>query len=251
MTEGIAALGLMKSFGGVHAVSNVSLSCAKGEIHAVIGPNGAGKSTLVNLLSGELSLTHGQVFLSGKDLTGSSAADMSLRGIGRTYQKNNSYPNLTVLENCNLASQRRFGVATKMFRSAQRFTQIDRVSQEVIERVDLGHVIDRHVGELSHGEQRLVEIAIALALAPKVLLLDEPLAGMGAEESSKVVDLINNIKTDYATVLIEHDMDAVFALADSLTVMVNGEVIESGLPDAVRNSKAVQLAYLGEGGGND
>ena len=251
MTEGITALGLMKSFGGVHAVSNVSLSCAKGEIHAVIGPNGAGKSTLVNLLSGELSPTRGQVFLSGKDLTGLSAADMSLSGIGRTYQKNNSYPNLTVLENCNLASQRRFGVATKMFCSAQRFTQIDRVSQEVIERVDLGHVIDRHVGELSHGEQRLVEIAIALSLAPKVLLLDEPLAGMGAEESSKVVDLINNIKTDYATVLIEHDMDAVFALADSLTVMVNGEVIESGLPDAVRNSKAVQLAYLGEGGEND
>ena len=246
MRSVIEAIGLTKRFAGLSAVSDVSLSCEPGVIHAVIGPNGAGKSTLINLLSGDLKPTSGKILIDGLDVTGSGSSQMSLLGVGRSYQRSNIYPSLTVVENCNLAVQSRSKFSMRFLGDVASHPEVEVDTKNVLERVRLESVAQKRVSELSHGEQRQVEIALALAIKPKVLLLDEPLAGMGAEESLSIVALLQSIRSEFAVILVEHDMDAVFALADTLTVMLNGGVIESGLPQDIRSSDRVQAAYLGE-----
>jgi len=237
---------LSRHFGGLSAVDGVSLTCRMGEVHAVIGPNGAGKSTLINLLSGDLEPSAGQVFLHGDEVTGLSSPRISLLGVGRSYQKTNVFLSFSVFENCRLAAQSRLATSMRFFRAARSYRALSDVAMRAIEQVGLAGRADERVDTLSHGEQRQVEIAMTLATNPRVLLLDEPLAGMGAEESSQIIELLRALSGGHAILLVEHDMDAVFSLANTLTVMVNGAVLESGLPETVRASRAVQVAYLGE-----
>src|SRR5216684_3867148 len=213
--RGLRASGLRKVFGGLTAVDNVSLALDVGVLHAVIGPNGAAKTTLINLLSGDLPPTAGSIHLNGQDIVGYSSDQRSRLGIGRTYQKISIFASFTVLENCRLAAQSRKSHAANLFRSAGSYPSL------------------RH------------EAVRALATRPQVLLLDEPLSGMGAEESASMVRLVRELAKDHAILLVEHDMDAVFALADALTVMVNGRVLASGKPEEIRASPDVQRAYLG------
>ena len=227
------------SFGGLRAVHNLNLSVAVGEVHAVIGPNGAGKTTLVNLLSGDLKPTGGRVLFRGKDITGLPPYRIAALGIGRTYQITNIFPAFTCERNCWLAARARAGSAMRFFRAAA-------ATARALEMTGLSAKAATPAHDLSYGEQRQLEIAMLLALEPDVLLLDEPLAGMGAEESEAVVALIRSLAPGHAMLLIEHDMDAVFAIADRLTVMVNGEVLETGAPDEIRASARVRDAYLGE-----
>jgi branched-chain amino acid transport system ATP-binding protein len=236
---------LTRHFEGLAAVDGVSLCCREREIHAVIGPNGAGKSTLINLLSGDLPPSAGTILLRGDDVTGAAAPRMSRLGIGRSYQKTNVFMPFTVFENCRLAAQSRYGSSMRFFRPVQHYRTVSESAMLAVEQAGLSQQADKLVQTLSHGEQRQVEIAMTLATAPDVLLLDEPLAGMGAQEASEIVGLLKRLAADHAILLVEHDMDAVFVLADTLTVMVNGRVLESGTPAQVRASHPVQLAYLG------
>ena len=238
--------GLAKHFGGLAAVSDVSLDLAMGEVHAVIGPNGAGKSTLINLLSGDLAPSDGRVRYDGRDIAGLSADRIARLGIGRSYQKTNIFLDFTVFENCRLAAQARLGRLGGFFRPARRYAEVNERARRALALADLDGRADTLAAALSHGEQRQLEIAMTLATSPRVLLLDEPLAGMGAEEAERMVALIRTLAADHAVLLVEHDMDAVFSVAARLTVMVNGRVLESGAPAEVRRSKAVQEAYLGE-----
>jgi len=244
--EALATRGLTRYFGGLAAVRDVSLECRVGEVHAVIGPNGAGKTTLINMLSGDLAPSSGQVILGGRDVTGLASHRMSKLGVGRSYQKTNVFLPFTAFENCRLAAQSRLPSSMRFFRQALSNREVNAAAERALAAAGLEGRSATPVAALSHGEQRQVEIAMALATAPSVLLLDEPLAGMGAEESSRIVVLVKRLAADHAILLVEHDMDAVFAVADVLTVMVNGSVLESGAPARIRASRAVQKAYLGE-----
>jgi branched-chain amino acid transport system ATP-binding protein len=238
--------GLSRRFGGLMAVSDVWLSLAVGELHAVIGPNGAGKSTLVNLLSGTLAPSAGRVKLGGEDVTGWPSWRLAQGGIGRSFQRTNVLRDMTVFENVRLAAQAQgFGMA-RWLRRALREPAPIAAARAALDRVGLR--ADGIAGTLSHGELRLLEIAMALATAPRVLLLDEPLAGMGPEEGEHVAALLKELARDHAVLLIEHDMDFVFAVADTLTVMVEGRVLEQGPPAQIRASAAVRDAYLGHDG---
>lgn len=237
--------GLARRFGGLSAVDGVSIAVTMGEVHAVIGPNGAGKSTLVNLLSGDLAPSAGRVVFEGGDIGGLSPDRVSRLGIGRSYQKTNVFAPFTVLENCRLAAQSRMASSMRFFRSAARYGEVLDRAREAIRDVGLEARSGSIVADLSHGERRQVEIAMVLATNPRLLLLDEPLAGMGSEESRRITALLKTLSARHAILLVEHDMDAVFALADILTVMVNGRVLESGPPAQIRASRAVQEAYLG------
>jgi branched-chain amino acid transport system ATP-binding protein len=237
---------LSRHFGGLSAVDGVSLKCRTGSVHAVIGPNGAGKSTLVNLLSGDLEPSSGQVFLLGNEITGLPSHRISLLGVGRSYQKTNVFLPFSVFENCRLAAQSRLATSMRFFRAARHYREVSDAAMRALEQAGLAGRADKVVDTLSHGEQRQVEIAMTLATNPRVLLLDEPLAGMGADESSQIIELLRTLSAGHAILLVEHDMDAVFSLADTLTVMVNGAVLETGSPETVRTSRAVQVAYLGE-----
>jgi len=238
---------LTRRFGGLTAVNDVRIDLRMGEIHAVIGPNGAGKSTLTNLLSGDLPPTSGRILFRDRDIAGRAPHRISRLGVGRSYQKTNIFKPFTVLENCRLAAQSRAPHALRILSRAERFRDLARNAEAALELAGLAQRADEIAANLSHGEQRQLEIAMCLATAPTLLLLDEPLAGMGATESARMVELIRALGRDHAVMLIEHDMDAVFAVAQRLTVMVNGEVLESGMPEAVRASPAVQSAYLGHG----
>ena len=250
----LSASGLTKRFGGLAAVKDVTLDLWQNRIHAVIGPNGAGKSTLTNLLSGDLVPTSGQVRLGERDVTGWSPERMSRAGLGRSYQKTNIFLPFTVWENVCLASQSRarqspWNPMTWVTDAAQSATHsiADYArSMRAIELSGLQNRLKSVAGAISHGEQRQLEIAMTLATEPQVLLLDEPLAGMGVAEAEAMVELLQKLKEHHAMLLVEHDMDAVFALADHLTVMVNGKVIASATPAAIRADAKVQAAYLGE-----
>lgn len=246
----LRARSLTKRFGGLAAVSDVSLDLWRDRIHAVIGPNGAGKSTLTNLLSGDLPPTAGQVELGGRDTTGRKPEAISRLGLGRSYQKTNIFAPFTVWENVRLAAQSRRREAPwnplHWLAPASRLRSVNEASERAIELADLKDRTHAVAATISHGEQRQLEIAMTLATEPQVLLLDEPLAGMGTAEAERMVALLLQLKKDHAVMLVEHDMDAVFALADHLTVMVNGQVIASDTPAAVRADAAVQAAYLGE-----
>ena len=237
---------LTRRWGGLVAVNDVSIELARGAVHAVIGTNGAGKSTLINLLSGEFPPSSGQVELLGQDISLWPQARRSRAGLGRSYQRNTIYPSFTVLENCRLSAQARFQQAWAFWRQADKDPVTVDIAREVALRVGLEDALERHAGFLSHGQKRQLEIAMCLATAPQVLLLDEPLAGMGAEETERMLGLLQALKKDHAILLVEHDMDAVFRIADRITVMVNGHVIASGTPDEVRTNADVRSAYLGD-----
>ena len=242
----LATQGLTRHFGGLAAVSGVSLEAHMGQLHAVIGPNGAGKSTLINMLSGDLPPTSGSVSIDGRDVTGFAAHQISRMGVGRSYQKTNVFLAFTAFENCRLAAQARRKSSMQFFRAASRLADVNRAAEEALAAAGLGERAASLASALSHGEQRQLEIAMTLATQPKLLLLDEPLAGMGAEESASMVALLKKLVETHAILLVEHDMDAVFALADRLTVMVNGQVLASGAPAEIRANAEVQIAYLGE-----
>ena len=242
----LSAKNLTKRFGGLAAVNDVSVDLWQGRIHAVIGPNGAGKSTLTNLLSGDLPPTSGSITLGGRDVTGWSPEKISAQGLGRSYQKTNIFLPFTVWENVRLASQSREPHAANWFRRAITFEAINARAASAIELSGLNNRLNSIAGNISHGEQRQLEIAMTLATGPRVLLLDEPLAGMGVAEAERMVALLLSIKKNHGILLVEHDMDAVFTLADKLTVMVNGQVIASGTPAEIRANAGVQAAYLGE-----
>jgi branched-chain amino acid transport system ATP-binding protein len=247
MTEPLlTARNLTKRFGGLAAVNDVSVDLWVGRIHAVIGPNGAGKSTLTNLLSGDIAPTAGTVTLDGHDATGWSPEKISRAGLGRSYQKTNIFGPFTVWENVRLAAQSREPHSARWLARAASFPSINERADRAIELAGLQNRKSAVAATVSHGEQRQLEIAMTLATQPKVLLLDEPLAGMGTAEAERMVQLLLRIKEQHAIMLVEHDLDAIFALADQLTVMVNGQVIASGAPAQVRADANVQSAYLGE-----
>ena len=237
---------LTRRWGGLVAVNNVSIDLARGSVHAVIGTNGAGKSTLINLLSGEFPPSSGEVELLGQNISQWPQPRRARAGLGRSYQRNTIYPSFTVLENCRLSAQAQHQQAWAFWRSAETDPITQQIGHDAAVRVGLGDVLHRQAGFLSHGQKRQLEIAMCLATAPQVLLLDEPLAGMGAEETERMLTLLQELKQDHAILLVEHDMDAVFRIADCITVMVNGNVIASGTPDEVRNNPDVRSAYLGD-----
>jgi branched-chain amino acid transport system ATP-binding protein len=238
---------MTRRWGGLVAVNQVSIELERGTVHAVIGTNGAGKSTLINMLSGEFPPSEGTVELMGKDVTGWTQARRARAGLGRSYQRNTIYPNFTVFENCRLAAQAAAQHPWRIWERADRCAESTRAAEEAAHRAGLDEVLDRQAGLLSHGQKRQLEIAMCLATHPQVLLLDEPLAGMGAEETERMLLLLDELKKAHAILLVEHDMDAVFRIADTITVMVNGARIASGDPEAIRTSPDVRAAYLGEG----
>ena len=236
-----------KSFAGLNVVKAVTLDFSAGQIHAIIGPNGAGKTTLINLLSGELQPSEGRVHVMGRDMTGSTPDQFSRLGVGRSFQITNLYPPLSCIQNCRIAAQSRLPTSMRFFRSADRLSAVHDRAKVALELAGLWGQHDTIAATLSHGERRKLEIAVVLATEPELFLLDEPLAGIGAHEHEDMINLLKRIARDHTLILIEHDMDAVFAVADVITVMVNGAVLESGAPAAIRASRTVQEAYLGEG----
>jgi len=241
----LEARGLSRSFGGLVANDNVTLELCRGEVHALLGPNGAGKSTLINLLSGDLPPTSGSIVYEGRDIVRYASDRRARLGIGRSYQKTNIFPAFTVFENCRLAAQSRMPRSLAWFADAALDAPSCAMATRALALAGLAGDGGRIARTLSHGDQRQLEIAMVLAIEPKVLLLDEPLAGMGAEESARMVALLRRLAADHAILLVEHDMDAVFAVADRITVMVSGRVLESGSPAQIRASALVQDAYLG------
>jgi branched-chain amino acid transport system ATP-binding protein len=236
---------LSRRFGGLAAVRDVALALARGTIHAVLGPNGAGKTTLINLLSGDLAVSGGRIVYKDDDITRTSADRRSRLGIGRSYQKTNIFAGFSTFENCRLAAQSRAPRPFRILRAAERDERVCAAARAALEGAGLAARGERVAGTLSHGEQRQLEIAMVLATAPDVLLLDEPLAGMGPEEAQRMIGLLGRLRDGHAMLIVEHDMDAVFTLADVITVMVEGAVLESGPPAQIRASAAVMQAYLG------
>lgn len=238
---------LCKSFGGIAATDNVGLDVERSEIHAVIGPNGAGKTTLISQLSGELMPDTGRITFEGRDITRLPAYRRSLRGLARSFQITSIFENMSVIDNVALAVQAHRGHSFRFWTPARRDTSLIEPGMEALESVRLAGRANDRARELSHGEHRQLEIAMALATGPTLLLLDEPMAGMGPEESTTMVETLKSLGKDKTILLIEHDMDAVFALADRITVLVYGRVIASGKPEDIRADEAVRKAYLGDG----
>ena len=243
----LSVTGLVKRFGGLVATDGVDLAVASGELHAVIGPNGAGKTTLINQLSGEIAPDAGRIAFDGVDITGLPVYRRALSGLSRSYQITSVFLEFTALENVALAAQAHDGHSFRFIRPVAREEGLAATARDALAQVGL---LDRaHVAasELSHGEHRQLEIAMTLATNPKLLLLDEPMAGMGRHESEAMVALLQQLKRRYAIVLVEHDMDAVFALADRISVLVYGRVIACDAPAAIRSDPEVREAYLGAG----
>ena len=237
---------LVKSFGGVHATDHVSLNIARGEIHALIGPNGAGKTTLINLLCGELQPDHGSMALEGVTLNGLSVAERVGKGLGRTFQITQLLGETSVREIVALAVRARENKGFRLFAPAHD-AAILQAADATLDAVGWTGARDNLAFELSHGEQKLLELALALALKPKLLLLDEPMAGLGAVESARMIETLAGFRGQTTMLLVEHDMDAVFALADRISVLVYGRVIATGTADEIRANEAVRTAYLGDG----
>lgn len=237
---------LSRQFGGLRAVADVSLAFETGGVHAVLGPNGAGKTTLINLLSGDLAPSEGTILYKGQDVTAMPVHRRVALGIGRSYQKTNIFPELTCLENCWLGAQARLPGWLNLVRPARRYPDVRDRTERALVLCGLDHRADTVAATLSHGEMRQLEIGMMLATGPELLLLDEPLAGMGVEESWRVIDLLKRLRAEHTMILIEHDMDAVFSIAQRITVMVNGTELETGTPEQIRASAAVREAYLGE-----
>jgi branched-chain amino acid transport system ATP-binding protein len=247
MTEAMLDIqGLRKSFGGVIATDGVTLGIDAGELHAIIGPNGAGKTTLIAQLSGDLTPDAGHVVFDGKDITTLPTHRRSHIGMARSFQITSVFMGLSVIDNVALAVQAHDGHSFRFWKPATTELQLRKPALEVLEKVGLANRAGSIASALSHGERRQLEIAMALATNPRFLLLDEPMAGMGVEESAAMVDILRSLKGEKTILLVEHDMDAVFALADRISVLVYGRVIATGKPDAIRSNADVRSAYLGE-----
>jgi len=240
---------LTRRFGGVIAADAITLAIPAGELHAVIGPNGAGKTTLIGLLTGEITPEAGAVRFDGSDITRLAVDRRNRLGLARSFQITSLFLDVTALDNVALAVQAHRGHSFRFWDDARREDELRDPAQAALERVGLGPRAAMRVDRLSHGEHRQLEIAMALATQPRLLLLDEPMAGMGPEESARMVALLRELKGSTTILLIEHDMEAVFALADRITVLVYGRVIASGEPAVIRADPAVRQAYLGEGEG--
>ncbi|HEX5998689.1 MAG TPA: ABC transporter ATP-binding protein [Hyphomicrobiaceae bacterium] len=238
--------GLTKRFGGVTASDAITLAVSPGELHAIIGPNGAGKTTLIGQLTGEVVPDAGRISFGGVDITRSAAHRRSLAGLARSFQITSLFQDFTALDNVALAVQAHAGHSFRFWRGARELTELREPAAKALARVGLAERADTLVANMSHGEHRQLEIAMALATNPRMLLLDEPMAGMGPEESSLMVALLRELKGELTILLIEHDMEAVFALADRISVLVYGRVIASGAPEEVRANAEVRRAYLGD-----
>lgn len=236
---------LSKRFGGLHVTADLCLEVERHELHALIGPNGAGKTTLIHQLHGVLMPDSGSIHLDGVAITREAVYRRALRGMARSFQISSVVMDFTALENVSLAIQARQGHSFRFWRSAASDTSLTEPAHEALRLAGLDSRASTLASSLSHGERRQLEIAIALAMKPRLLLLDEPMAGMGHDESRKLVELLLRLKRQYTIVMVEHDMDAVFSLADRLSVLVAGRVIATGIPSEIRASAAVQAAYLG------
>jgi branched-chain amino acid transport system ATP-binding protein len=237
--------GLSKRFGGVIASDEITLTLPAGELHAIIGPNGAGKTTLIGELTGEIRPDSGRIRFGGADIAALPVWRRSMLGLARSFQITSLFLDFTALDNVALAVQAHSGHSFRFWRDARREPELREPAHVALERVGLGGRADVLVANLSHGEHRQVEIAMALATRPRLLLLDEPMAGMGPEESARMVGLLRQLKQELTILLIEHDMEAVFALADRITVLVYGRVLATGTPAAIRADAEVRRAYLG------
>jgi branched-chain amino acid transport system ATP-binding protein len=237
---------LRKNFGALAVTDGITLDVRPGELHAVIGPNGAGKTTLINQISGFLMPNSGRILFNGRDITELPVHARAGLGLARSFQITSILPGFSALENVALAVQAREGSSFRFFARASAEPSLNGPAQAALEEVGLGERARVPAGELSHGEKRALELAIALAMAPKLLLLDEPMAGTGREETDRLVALLGRLKGRFAMILVEHDMTAVFALADRISVMIYGRILASGTPDAVRRDPAVATAYLGD-----
>jgi len=238
---------LTKRFGGVVAADGISLALPAGELHAIIGPNGAGKSTLIGQLSGEVAPDSGRIYFDGQEITQLPVYRRSQLGLARSFQVTTLFPDFTALDNVALSVQAHSGHSFRFWKNARKETELRGPAHAALARAGLAERAATLVADLSHGERRQLEIAMALAGRPRMLLLDEPMAGMGSEESARLVSLLRALKGDLTIMLIEHDIDAVFALADRISVLVYGRIIANGDPAAIRSDASVREAYLGEG----
>jgi branched-chain amino acid transport system ATP-binding protein len=243
----LTVTGLVKRFGGLVATDNVSLAISTGEIHAIIGPNGAGKTTLIAQLAGEIVPNGGTIDFAGHDVTTLPVDQRARLGIARSYQITQIFKGFSALDNVAMAVQAQDGHSFRAWAPARADKSLREPAQAILERVGLGTRGDVRAVNLAHGEQRQLEIAMALATRPRLLLLDEPMAGMGKDESERMTALLAKLKGEETILLIEHDMDVVFALADRISVLVYGRVIATGSPEAIRANDDVRAAYLGDG----
>lgn len=237
---------LSKSFGALKAADGLNLAVNEGELHAIIGPNGAGKTTLVHQLSGQFFPDSGTITFQGRDITKMPETKRPRLGLVRSFQITSIFPQSSVLENVSLAVQMQQGHSFHFFKNAKADRKTSDPAYSHLEQVGLEQYADNPAHTLAHGQQRQLEMAMALALQPKLLVLDEPMAGMGTDESARMVEFLRTLKGKVSIVLIEHDMDAVFALADQISVLVYGQIIASGAPEDIRNNSQVRQAYLGE-----
>jgi branched-chain amino acid transport system ATP-binding protein len=243
--------GLTKRFGGVVAADDISLTLSAGELHAIIGPNGAGKSTLIGQLSGEVTPDSGRIRFDGREITNLPVYRRSQLGLARSFQVTTLFSDFTALDNVALSVQAHGGHSFRFWRNARREAELREPAEAALAQVGLAQRAATLVADLSHGERRQLEIAMALAAQPRMLLLDEPMAGMGPEESARLVEKLRDLKGAITVILIEHDIDAVFALADRISVLVYGRIIASGDPGTIRADAGVRQAYLGEGATDD
>jgi branched-chain amino acid transport system ATP-binding protein len=237
---------LVRRFGGILATDHLSLDVISGELHAIIGPNGAGKTTLISQLTGQLLPNSGTIHFAGQDITRLPAWRRSALGLARSFQITSLLPDFTASDNVALAAQAHDGHSFRFWGSARGERHLREAAQSALVRVGLADRADTLVSKLSHGEQRELELAVALATKPQLLLLDEPMAGLGTTESARMVKLLQELRREVTIVLVEHDMEAVFALADRITVLVYGRVIASDVPAAIRQNEEVRRAYLGD-----
>ena len=237
---------LTKTFGALRASDRIDLAVREGETHAIIGPNGAGKTTFISQLAGDLRPDSGRIFFAGEDVTHLRAPRRARKGLARSFQITSIYPEFTAVANVALAVQAHAGHSFRFWRDARRDAALLEAARRVLEDVGLSARANVLAANLSHGEQRLLEVAMALATRPRLLLLDEPMAGMGIEESQRMIAFLATLKARHTIVLVEHDMDAVFRLADRISVLVYGRLIATGAPEAIRASAEVRSAYLGE-----
>ena len=245
MSAALTLTGLTKSFGALRATDNVTLSVNANDCHAVIGPNGAGKSTLIGQITGEITPDGGRIAFFDSDITGWSVPKRALAGLGRSFQITQLCADFSVLDNVALAVQARQGHSYRFLRSASADASLRNPAIEVLARVGLEARAQTRVDALSHGERRQLELAAALAMQPRMLVLDEPMAGMGPQESERMIEILQALRGKVTILLVEHDMDAVFALADRISVLVNGALLTTADPAAVRADPAVRAAYLG------
>jgi branched-chain amino acid transport system ATP-binding protein len=238
--------GLTKNFGALRASDGIDLDVREGETHAIIGPNGAGKTTFISQLAGDLRPDSGRIVFAGEDVTRLRAPRRARKGLARSFQITSIYPEFSTLTNVAFAVQARVGHSFRFWRDARRDESLFAPARQILEDVGLGARAGVLAANLAHGEHRQLEVAMALALQPRLLLLDEPMAGMGVEESQRMIAFLGKLKGRYSIVLVEHDMDAVFRLADRISVLVYGRLIATGEPAAIRANPEVRVAYLGE-----